>query len=74
MSQLALFDLEVAPTEAMRRGDASVWQCASCGSVLYRPSGLAQVKKKLGACPACAGATWWRQELPVGPFRARSQP
>ena len=65
MRQLALPGIELRPTIAMQRGDAHVTQCAQCGLLVYVPLRRAN----LGACPSCGGSTWWRQHLPVGPFR-----
>lgn len=59
--------LELEPTPAMLTGDAKVSQCAGCGLLVCTTS--ASPKRHLGACPACDGQTWWRQTLPVGPFR-----
>lgn len=67
--QLSLF-VELAPTIAIGRGDASVWQCAQCGALVCHP----QPKKPAGDCASCghpAGpGSWWSQELPVGAFRS----
>ncbi len=53
-------------TEALRRGEGRVEQCSWCGLLAATSrSGTA----KLGPCPDCGCATWWRQEVPVGPFR-----
>lgn len=55
-------------TEALRRGDGRVEQCSWCGLLVATTSG--HDVATLGPCPACGGTTWWRQTLPVGPFRA----
>lgn len=65
-AQLALPGLELVPTIAMGRGDSHVQQCAQCGLLAYVP----QRRARLGACPSCGSGTWWRQDVPVGPFRA----
>ncbi|MEQ1573075.1 MAG: hypothetical protein ABL993_02405 [Vicinamibacterales bacterium] len=68
-----LFPTEVTlrPTIAMQRGDSFVVQCSYCGLLV-----CAARKVALGDCPACPGNrpadyehSWWRQDLPVGPFR-----
>lgn len=64
--------VEIAPTIAMGRGESFVVQCSWCGALLCAARAV-----KLGDCPACLGerpvgyeAHWWKQELPVGPFRS----
>lgn len=65
-SQLELFPREVTlePTPAMVAGSAYAAQCSWCGLLV-----CVQTKYPLGRCPACKGATWWPQDLPIGPFR-----
>jgi hypothetical protein len=59
MIQLELFpDIELRLTPAMAAGDSWVTQCAQCGVLVCVPS---FGPKNLGACPACAGCTWWHQ-------------
>lgn len=55
----------------MRRGLAWVAQCAQCGLLAAVVGGLGDdpAPTRLGACPACGHGRWWRQRLPVGPFR-----
>lgn len=53
-------------TNAMRNGESRVEQCSWCG-LLAATTDLA-APAKLGTCPACGYGTWWRQEVPVGPF------
>ena len=62
--QLVIPGLELVPTIALARGDASLKQCAQCGTVVYVPSS----PTKLGPCPSCRHGEWWTQTLPVGPF------
>ena len=69
MTQLVLeipgwASLEVLPTEAMKRGEQTVHQCADCGSVLVR-SVLKHLAARLGTCPSCGGSSWWSQTLPL---------
>lgn len=58
-----LLGLHLEPTIAMCRGDQLIWQCAECG-LLAVQTNLAP--GRLAQCPACAGARWWKQDLPVG--------
>lgn len=72
LSELADVGLELAPTEAMKRGEQFVHQCAWCGAVVvwHRRS----TNDSLGLCPNCGSydgghpaesSTWWRQRLPL---------
>jgi NAD-dependent SIR2 family protein deacetylase len=56
----------LTPTIAINRGEAKVAQCAQCGCLVCWAGKEA---KRLGNCPACGRATWWGQQLPVGPYR-----
>lgn len=72
-----LFDLEavglgLTPTEAMRKGEQVVQQCAWCGAVVVWIKG--GFRTGLGLCPACGRdgggkesgrSTWWGETLPV---------
>lgn len=73
--QLDLFpDLAIEPTIADRRaGGTRLRQCACCGILVAAPDcGQYRAIDRLGACPRCGGETWWRQDIPVGPYRRRS--
>ena len=77
MSQPSLFaGIEVRPTPAIDAGQASVWGCRWCGSIVYRTDGTA----KPGACACCqhADTSWYRVDEPgrgsghyEGPFYRR---
>ncbi|RCL91411.1 hypothetical protein [Microbacterium sp.] len=70
--ELADVGLELAPTEAMRRGEQFVHQCAWCGAVVVWHR--RKTTDSLGLCPNCGSdaggnpaesSTWWRQRLPL---------
>jgi hypothetical protein len=72
-AQLAM-EFEIVPTIAMRAGEQYVVQCSWCGTLVCVPStseGNIVPPESLRDCPACDSPTgsWWRQSLPVGPFR-----
>lgn len=54
------------PTIALAAGEGRVEQCAWCGALVCT-TGIAN-PRKLGPCPACGNAHWWRQTFPVGSF------
>ena len=55
-------------TEATRQGETKIDQCSNCGAlVAWEP----RRRKVLGTCPSCGASHWWRQRLPVGPFKAK---
>lgn len=75
MLQGELFPAAVVlkPTIASSRGETYVAQCSWCGLLICADHGA-----KLGDCPACPSSrpegyrqSWWRQDLPVGPFEAK---
>lgn len=66
--------IEIRPTISMQAAESFVTQCSWCGLLV-----CAEEKVELGDCPACSSSSarpaayvhsWWRQELPVGPFAA----
>lgn len=68
MEQMELFpkSIIVRATIAIERGDACVVQCSWCGLLV-----CSDTKVELGLCPVghVEPHSWWRQEVPVGPFR-----
>lgn len=69
---LAEVELEISPTEAMRRGEQLVHQCAWCGTVVVWHK--TSQRSALGVCPCCGAdsagkpsdtSQWWQQALPV---------
>ena len=60
--------LELNPTPAMRAGRARVEGCRNCGAIVYVTGGQGR-PDVLGACPVCGRSSWYRERLPVGPFR-----
>ena len=54
------------PTNAMLAGESVVDQCSWCGTLVEHEAQI-----PLNACPACGDTKWWRQALPVGPFKAK---
>lgn len=61
-------EIQTVPTPAMKAGRARLEGCRNCGCLVYVPSGAAR-PTALGACPVCGRSSWYRERVPVGPFR-----
>lgn len=88
MNQPSLFpDLFLDPTPAMLGGEATLWQCSHCGTLVCIP-GLSEVEKALPIdatlgvrrfekpelCPSCCSGGFnaaFSRKIDVGPFRSR---
>jgi hypothetical protein len=70
-SDQPMLGLALQPTIAMRRGEAYVAACQSCGSLMAISEAIGtRPLTDLGACPGCATQRWSLQTAPVGPFHA----
>ena len=70
--QLELFpDMAIVATPADRKaGGTRLEQCSNCGLLVAAPDcGQYLRTDALGTCPRCTRRSWWRQTLPVGPFK-----
>lgn len=72
MSEQPMLGLHLEPTIAMRRGQAWIEQCMSCGT-LVAVSGSTNPDQRvpLEACPVCGLSNWKRQDVGVGPVSAK---
>jgi len=68
--------IELSATTAIARGDSRVDQCAWCGALVCWSTARPDGPKRLAICPACGHdpAEWWRQRVPVGPFKKGEGP